>query len=112
MFATPTSSPQITRMFGLRPDAAGGAGAGAAVGAAGAAFCACANAPEVIAAAATSADEPSRILRRLRVRSSFSLVEVSCRPLSVSSDMQHSFRTVRTNGYCVAAVLFTQRNPT
>src|ERR1700722_2473341 len=63
-------------MFGLRPDdAADGAGSGVA---AGAAFCACASAPDVSVAAATSVDVPSRILRRLSARSSASLAETSC----------------------------------
>jgi predicted acylesterase/phospholipase RssA len=48
-------------MFGLRPDGVAGAG----LGAAGAAFWACASAPEVNVAAATSVDVPKRMLRRL-----------------------------------------------
>src|SRR6266852_5666560 len=60
------SSPKMTRMFGLRPDGAAGAG----VGAAGAAFWACANALEVSVAAATNVDVPSNMFRRLRARSS------------------------------------------
>ena len=83
-----------------------------AAGVPGAAFCACASAPEVIAAAATSADEPSKILRRLRAPPSFSFDEVSCRPRSlVPSGMRRSFFTVRTDNHSVAAVLFTHRNP-
>src|SRR6185295_9345051 len=50
----------MTRIFGLLPDAAAGA-----AGVAGAAFCACASAPELIAAAAASVDVPNRMLRRL-----------------------------------------------
>src|SRR6185295_343658 len=50
----------MTRIFGLLPDTAAGA-----AGVAGAAFCACASAPEVIAAAAASVDVPNRMLRRL-----------------------------------------------
>src|SRR5437868_4605410 len=59
MFAMPMSSPQITRIFGFRPD-------GEVVVVAGAAFCLWASAAEIIVAIATSADEPSRIFRRLR----------------------------------------------
>src|ERR1700733_1146395 len=54
MLAMPISSPQMMRMFGLRPDGAEG------VACAGAAFCACASAPDVSVAAATSVDVPSR----------------------------------------------------
>src|SRR5258706_2252850 len=61
MLVWPISSPKMTRIFGLRPDGAAGAGPGAA----GAAFWACANAPEVKVAAATSVDVPSRMFRRL-----------------------------------------------
>src|SRR3984885_15164139 len=62
----PMSSPQMMRMFGLRPDEA----AGAVVTVLGAAFSACASAPEVSVAAATRVDVPSNILRRLRALSS------------------------------------------
>jgi hypothetical protein len=51
-------------MFGFLPDEAAGAVAPGAV------FCACASAPEVSVAAATSVDVPSRMLRRLRALSS------------------------------------------
>src|ERR1700678_4271831 len=109
MLVWPISSPKITRMFGWRPDAADGAGAAAG----GAAFCACASAPDVIVAAATSAEEPSRILRRLGARSAVSFDDVSYRSCSlVSSGILGSFFTVRTDDYSVAGVLFTQRNPT
>src|SRR5580693_1371845 len=62
----PMSSPQMMRMFGLRPDEA----AGAVVTVLGVAFSACASAPEVSVAAATRVDVPSNILRRLRALSS------------------------------------------
>src|SRR3984957_10387448 len=105
----PISSPQMTRMFGLRPDEA----AGAAVLAAGAVCCACASAAEVIVAAATRADEPKRIFRRLRALSSVSCDDAWCRSRSlVSSGILGSFFTVRTDNYSAALALTTQRNPT
>src|SRR5258708_1328993 len=92
MLATPTSSPQMMRILGLLPEGA--------VGAAGVAFCVCASAPEVIVAAATSADEPSRMLRRLRARSLVSFIGASCRSCSlVSSGIFHSHFTSRTDDY-------------
>src|ERR1700704_2664359 len=74
MLDWPMSSPKITRMFGLRPDAVVGATAGAA-------FCVCAIAAEVSAAAATRLELPSRILRRLGPASPFPLAA----PLLISS---------------------------
>ena len=59
-----------------------GRAAGAAAGAAGAAFCACASAPDVIAAAATSVEVPSRMLRRLMDCSSVLSDEI-CYPVFV-----------------------------
>src|SRR5580698_599995 len=107
MLVWPISSPKMTRMFGWRPDAADGAGA-----AVGAAFCACASAPEVIVAAATSAEEPSRILRRLGARSAVPFDDVWRRSSLVSSDILRSFFTSRTDDFYPAiGVLFTQRNP-
>ena len=56
--------------IGLAAGRTAGAGVGAAGGGCRRGLLACASAPEVIAAAATSADEPSRMLRRLRAWSS------------------------------------------
>ena len=99
------SSAMIMRMFGLRPLDEAGVGERA-----GAAFCACASTPDVIVVAATSADEPSRILRRLGARSSVSFA--SCRSRSlVSLGILGSFCTVTTDNYSAGGVLFTQRNP-
>jgi hypothetical protein len=61
-------------MFGLRLE--GGAEAGAA-------FWACANAPEVSAAAATNVDVPSKMFRRLRAPSSAFFEGVSNGSLSL-----------------------------
>src|SRR5260370_41630688 len=97
----------MTRMFGLRPEGAAGAG----VGAAGAAFCACASAPELNVAAATSVDVPSRMLRRLneRLSNSFELLASDPLPL-VSSDILLS-STMKTDDYSTSEFLTTQRNP-
>ena len=79
----------------IRLAAAGEPGAG--VGA-GAAFCACANASEVIAAAATRADEPSKIFRRVGARSSVAHNAALCRSCSlVSSGMFGSFFTGKSS---------------
>src|SRR4029079_7083114 len=107
MLVWPTSSPKMTRMLGLRPDAAAGAGAGVA----GAGFWACASAPDVIAAAATRLELPSRILRRLRVRSSVASVMPSGWLLVFSLlDIQLSARCT-TGNHGVGGFLTTHRNP-
>jgi hypothetical protein len=68
-------------MFGFLPVVVAGA-----AGAAGAAFWACASALlDVIAAAATSVDVPSKILRRLMDFASLSRDNGSARPLSFAS---------------------------
>src|SRR5258706_9767543 len=97
----------MTRMFGLRPEGAAGAG----LGAAGAAFCACASAPELNVAAATSVDVPSRMLRRLNARLSNSFELLASDPLClVSSDILLS-STMKIDDYSTSELLITQRNP-
>src|ERR1700722_20748021 len=82
MLGCPISSPKMTRMLGLRPEGAEGVAGGVAC--AGVAFGASASAPEVMVAAAASADEPNRMLRRLREQSCFSFNGASCRSRSFS----------------------------
>src|SRR4051812_11487349 len=100
----------MTRILGLRPEAAAGAGAGLAAGAAGAAFWACASAPDVSAAAATRVDVPSRMLRRLTARSLVS-VKPSVGLLVLLSDIQLSTCCTTSENHGVAGFLLTHRNP-
>src|SRR5258705_5014606 len=97
----------MTRMFGLRPEGAAGAGPGAA----GAAFCACASAPELNVAAATSVDVPSRMLRRLNGRFSNSFELLGSDPLSFGSSDILLSSTMNTDDYFTSELLTTERNP-
>src|SRR6266851_3394734 len=103
------SSQKMTRMFGLRPDGAAGAG----VGAAGAAFWACANALEVSVAAATNVDVPSNMFRRLRARSSAFFEGASnCSWLLASLLIALSILQMKDESHFGAGFLITHRNPT
>src|SRR5277367_1096262 len=107
MFETPMSSPQMMRMFGLR---LGRTADGVAC--AGVAFGACASAPEVIVAAATSAEEPNRIFRRLRILSSVSCDDVWCRSGSLSRlVMLLSVLHKKAWTHCSASFLVLWPNP-
>src|SRR5258708_28665102 len=105
MLVWPISSPKMTRMLGLRPDGATGAGA------AGAAFWACASAPEFNVAAATSVDVPSRMLRRLNARLSNCFELLASDPLRLASSDILPSSTIKTNDHSPPELLITQRNP-
>src|SRR6266550_673034 len=122
MLVWPISSPKMTRILGLRP------GAGAGTAAEGAAFWACASAPEVSVAAATSVDVPSRIFRRLMDlppvlsdrnstrTSSLSLplicLSIFCRKLKSSrSDVPPHAAESEVAGGCIDRLGMTRRRP-
>src|SRR5260370_42102142 len=97
----------MTRMLGLRRDAAA-AGAGAA----GVAFWACGRALDVSAAAATRVEVPSRILRRLTARLPVSSGTPSLWLLVFSSLDISTLRLLHdSRNQLVGGLLTTHRNP-
>src|SRR5882757_7977866 len=99
MFAIPTSSPQITRMLGLRPDGVGGC------------CWACAarvRSTALIAVAAASDVPASKMLRRLNTL----LDDVELLgPFSLLSPGILRSSTMKTENYSTGGFLMTQRNP-